>query len=188
LLRGSPDPEKPLCLNMQSLAEESDETLYHDLFLTYYPPLTAFAFKFVSDRESAKDIVQSVFINLFEKRESLKINHSIKSYLYKAVSNACINHRHQEAVRLKHHGDYSKNISESSFQDAIEQTEEEFKIYQAIEKLPPQCRKVFILSRLESRKNQEIAAKLSISIRTVETHISNALRILRKSINLLFIF
>jgi RNA polymerase sigma-70 factor (family 1) len=162
--------------------KDGDENFYRDLFLTYYAPLTAFASKYVSDSDSAKDIVQSVFVKLFEKRHSLSIDESIKSYLYKTVSNACINFKEKELVRSKHQSDYAKSLSEISFHDALEQTEQEFKIFQAINNLPPQCRRIFILSRLELKRNPQIAEELAISVRTVETQISNALRTLRKTI------
>jgi RNA polymerase sigma-70 factor (family 1) len=161
---------------------EENKPSYEDIFLRYYPPLTAFAFSFIKDEDAAKDIVQSVFIKIFEKRDTLIVQQSLKSYLYKAVSNACINHRKKEAVRSHHNASYAKELIESSFEDAVEQAEEDYKVYDAIKKLPPQCQKIFVMSRLDNRKNQEIADELSISIRTVETQISNALRTLKKAV------
>lgn len=163
-----------------------DEATYKELFLKYYPPLTAFAFRFVKDEEAAKDIVQSVFIKIFERRDTLIIEESAKSYLYRAVSNACINYKRKEAVRLGHYELYVKELDEKFFEDAVEQSEEEHKLFLAIKNLPAQCQKIFMMSRLENRKNQEIAHELSLSIRTVETQISNALRTLRKALAVVF--
>jgi RNA polymerase sigma-70 factor (family 1) len=167
---------------MNRSLKEGDEGSYRELFLGYYKPLTAFALKFVSDSESAKDIVQSVFVKLYERRGTLSVEENIKSYLYRSVSNACINQLKKDSVRLGHQAGYVKEQTEIFFQDALEQTEEELRIHNAINALPPQCRKIFIMSRLEERKNQDIAEDLAISIRTVETQISNALRALRKSL------
>jgi RNA polymerase sigma-70 factor (family 1) len=167
---------------MNRSLKEGDEGSYRELFLSYYKPLTAFALKFVSDRESAKDIVQSVFVKLYERRDTLSIEENIKSYLYQAVSNASINQLKKDSVRLGHQGGFVNEQTDIFFQDALEQTEEELRIHNAINALPPQCRKIFIMSRLEEKKNQDIAEELAISIRTVETQISNALRALRKSL------
>jgi RNA polymerase sigma-70 factor (family 1) len=166
---------------------ESDPSWFDKLFLTYYPPLTAFAFRFTKDVDAARDIVQSVFMKILEKERSvLARNDTVKAYLYKSVSNACINHIKKESVRQGHHQLFRKEQAEAHFDDAVEQVEEEYRIYAAIKKLPAQCQKIFIMSRIEDRKNQEIADELAISIRTVETQISNALRILRKTITIFF--
>jgi RNA polymerase sigma-70 factor (family 1) len=160
---------------------------FDKLFLDYYPPLTSFAFRFVKDLDAAKDIVQSVFVSIYEKETMLAVDKNIKAYLYRSVSNACINYLKKESTRLGHHQEYGKMLVESVFEDAVEQTEEEFKIYSAIKKLPSQCQKIFVMSRFDNRKNHEIADELSISIRTVETQISNALKTLRKTILSIFL-
>jgi RNA polymerase sigma-70 factor (ECF subfamily) len=169
---------------MYRLLKSGDEASYKKLFLEYYQPLTAFAFKFVADLDTAKDIVQSVFIKIYEKRERLLVEQSIKSYLYRAVSNACINHIKKENIRSAHHSAYAEEMADAFFHDSMEQTEAEHKIFKALNDLPPQCRKIFMMSRLDNRKNRDIADELSISIRTVETQISNALRTLKKVISI----
>ncbi|MBL0740567.1 RNA polymerase sigma-70 factor [Chryseolinea lacunae] len=156
---------------------------FQELFSEYYPMLVAFAFRFVRDQDTAKDIVQSVFIKLFEKKDTLLVHDSMKAYLYKAVFNACVNHKKSEAVRLGHHELYARELNTDGFEEAVEQTEEEHKLYNAIKKLPPKCQQIFVMSRLDNRKNQDIADALSISIRTVETQISNALRLLRETLS-----
>jgi RNA polymerase sigma-70 factor (family 1) len=162
-----------------------NEASFKEMFLRYYPPLTAFAFRYVKDQDIAKDIVQGVFVRMFEKREALIIHESIKAYIYRAVLNECLNYHKKETTRQLHYEAYVRE-QHQSLESAIEQTEEEFRIYQAIKTLPTQCQKIFVMSRLENRKNSEIAEQLSLSIRTVETQISNALRILRKALSMFF--
>jgi RNA polymerase sigma-70 factor (family 1) len=164
---------------------EWNEASYKELFLRYYPPLTAFAYRYVKDHDIAKDIVQTVFVRIFEKRNVLLIQENIRAYLYRAVSNECFNHNKKEATRHLHNEAYIRDLHESP-ESTIEQAEEEYRIYQAIKSLPTQCQKIFVMSRLKNRKNQEIAEELSLSIRTVETHISNALRTLRKALAVFF--
>ncbi len=173
---------------MNRSLKDGDEESYRELFLSYYKPLTAFAVKFVSDRENAKDIVQSVFIKLYEKRDSILVEGNMKAYLYSAVSNACVNYLKKESVRSGHQIAYMHMQSDVFFHDALEQTEEELRIHDAINALPSQCRRIFTMSRLEEKKNQEIADELSISIRTVETQISNALRTLRRTLRSILLF
>lgn len=164
-----------------------DENAYHTVFKTYFPVLVAFANKYVNDLDLAKEIVQVVFVKLFEKRHSLEIRTSIKSYLYKMVYNDCLNMIKSQEIASKHFTQYARQMDlQSDYQDVMEQTERELRIFNAIDQLPPQCKLIIQQSRFEGKKNQVIADELNISIRTVETQISKALRLLRAGINLFF--
>ena len=160
------------------------EKAYEQLFHNYYPQLTVFATKYVLDIEMAKEIVQTVFVRLFEKRKSISIQTSIKSYLYQSVRNECLNQiRHDKAH--KEHLEQIKQQSEDTsieWTDKIIETELEYRIFQSINNLPDKCRQIFNMSRFKGKKNQEIADILKISKRTVETQISKALKILRKEL------
>jgi RNA polymerase sigma-70 factor (ECF subfamily) len=161
-----------------------DGNAYHAVFDDYFPILTAFAYKYVCDLDMAKEIVQVAFIKLFEKRQSLQITISLKSYLYKMVYNDCINAIKNNKIISRHYSIYSQQMDQQAgFQDIIEQTENELRIYKALDKLPPQCKLIIQQSRLEGKKNKEIAEELNISIRTVETQISKALKLLKEGIN-----
>ncbi|HAH24452.1 MAG TPA: RNA polymerase sigma-70 factor [Prolixibacteraceae bacterium] len=164
-----------------------DENAYHAVFNTYFPVLVAFANKYVVDLDMAKEIVQVVFVKLFEKRRSLEITTSIKSYLYKMVYNDCLNAINSQKITSKHYSQYARQIELlTDYHDVMEKTERELRIFKAIDQLPPQCKLIIQQSRFEGKKNQAIADELNISIRTVETQISKALKLLRAEINLFF--
>ena len=161
-----------------------DEKFYKSVFYEYYPLLTYFANKYVNDLDIAREIVQDFFVKLYEKRYSINIDSSFKSYLYKSVYNSCINYLNQIALREQHHRQIkSQDHEQTEFtEDEINMTELENKIYCEIEKLPAQCRRIFKMNRFDGLTNSEIAAKLKLSKRTIETQISKALRILRKNV------
>jgi RNA polymerase sigma-70 factor (family 1) len=173
---------------MYRTRSNKNEAAIRDLFLTHYRPLTAFAFKFVRDVDEAKDVVQSVFIRLLLKSDPADILMNSKAYLFKAVANECLNAIKKAKTRSLHEGAYVEEISSTALVEAIEESEQELKIFNEINNLPPKCREVFVMSRLEERKNNEIADLLNISVRTVETHISNALRTLRTSLRSWILF
>ena len=163
-----------------------DENAYHEIFNNYFSILVAFALKYLGDLDLSKEVVQNAFVKLFEKRNSLEISSNIKSYLFKMVYNDCLNVLKREKNILRLHNEYALGLD--LHQDHIEiseQTELEYKIYTAINKLPPQCKRIIQQSRFEGKKNQVIADELNISIRTVETQISKALKLLKAGINLL---
>ena len=165
-----------------------DENTYQTVFNNYFPLLVAFANKYIQDLDLAKEIVQVVFVKLFEKRNSLEITTSIKSYLYKMVYNDCLNAINSQKITSRHYSQYARQIDiMADYLDVIEQTEKELRIFKAIEKLPPQCKLILQQSRFEGKKNKVIADELNISIRTVETQISKALKLLKAGINL-FLF
>jgi RNA polymerase sigma-70 factor, ECF subfamily len=157
-----------------------DESAYKYLFESYYRPLTAFAFRFFQEVQMAKDVVQNVFLKIYQNRQSLRTVTDIRSYLYKAVYNECLNEIRKHDTRDRYHAQYAVFQQTSFFEQTLEQTEKERRILDAIESLPPKCREIFLMSRLEGRKNREIAETLKISIRTVETQISIGLKTLRK--------
>ena len=159
------------------------ESAYEQLFAEYYRPLSLFAVRFVNDLETAKEIVQDLFVALYENRKSLLITTSLKSYLYQSVRNRCLNHLKHIQVDRKHLEHLKAN--QESFEDleaTIEKGELEARIFQIVSDLPPRCQDIFKKSRVNGMKNSEIAELLDISIRTVETQISNALKVLREKL------
>lgn len=160
--------------------KEGNEQAYKIIFDEYFPILTAFACKYLHDLDTSKEIAHNVFIKFYEKRSTIIITKSLKSYLFQMVYNDCISFFRSRS----HHELHRKQLAESlgdnaDYQDFVEQTEEEYKLHQLIEKLPPQCKKIFKLSRFEDKKNDEIAQDLNLSIRTVETQISKAIKFLK---------
>ena len=145
-----------------------------------------FAKQYIYDIEASKNIVQDVFTELWDKRNTLQADTNINAWLFTVTKNKSlkiISHLKSQ----KHYNSYFKSrqldvnyIALSDFDTSNFVFEElQAQINAALEKLSPACRKVFELSRFEDRKNKEIAEELNLSIKTVEAHISKALRSLK---------
>lgn len=158
-----------------------DKASFEALFRKFFPALMEFCKKFVPDEDDAREIVHTVFINLWEKRDSLDTSTTLKSYLFTSVHNRSLN-------MLRDRKKFSKEempdiASETNIQSQMESMELEEKINEVIAKLPEKCREVFELSRFEGLKYGEIADKLGISVKTVENQMSKALKILRENLS-----
>lgn len=164
-----------------------DEKAYEALFHLYFPRLYAFSYKILNDSGLAKDVVQNVFIKIWETRSSFNFDHP-EAFIYQMVRNASLNYiRHLKVVdnlKLKVKDQYLGE--ELYYIDLVGndpyiliEKELEVRIQEVMESLPNRCLAVFRLSRLEGMKNLEIAARLGISIKTVEKQISKALQIYR---------
>ena len=163
---------------------ESEVKEFEELFRTFFPGLVLFALKYVPDHDTSKEIVHTVFLNLWQKRESLDTRSSLKSYLFTSVHNRCLNFiRDQKKFdRDESLMDRLDNQESAERPDRLEEQELEQRIFDALQGLPPRCREVFMLNRFEGMKYAEIAEKLEISVKTVEAQISRALRLLREKL------
>lgn len=146
------------------------------LFDEHYAPMMQIAIFLMNDPATAEDIVQEVFINLWEKRDTLGNIFNIRSYLLSSVRNRCINRISQQKVIEKYQEEYLKQT------DSEHESTEEFifHIYRLLEKLPTKRRIVLELSILDSKSYQEIAQLQNISINTVKDHIKKAYAFLRQ--------
>ncbi|HEY9007600.1 MAG TPA: RNA polymerase sigma-70 factor [Ohtaekwangia sp.] len=161
-----------------------DITAFEMLFRTHYQPLCNYAYTFVQDRDEAEEIVQSTFLSVWEKRENLEIRTAIKPYLYAMVRNACLNMLKHEKIKQQH-ATIELAVAEKSVESvtrSVMASELETKIYEAMEKLPQQCRLIFKLSRFEELKYSEIADQLNLSVKTVENQMGKALKIMREQL------
>jgi len=166
------------------------------VFNTFYPRLLRFADSYVDDRFEAENILQDVFLKLWEKWASLPADTNLKAYLFTMVKNQCMDFLRHRQVVAQHFVDWETvQQQETSFNFyALSQFDPEQMDVEAVERLventiselPEQCRKVFELSRYDGLKYKDIADKMGISIKTVETHISHALKILRVTLKDLF--
>jgi RNA polymerase sigma-70 factor (family 1) len=161
-----------------------DREAFQSLFREHYTMLCHFARKFVGDPDEAEELVQDLFVQLWEKRSQLDLNTSPRSYLFTAARNRCLNVIKHRKVREQHAESVKSGPQGSAIDPGkqMETAELQARIQQAIAKLPERCREVFRLSRFEGKKYQEIADQLDISPRTVETQIGKALRILRQEL------
>ncbi len=178
---------------------ENFDITYNSLFHKYYPGLIFYATRLVGE-DDAEDIVQDVFVGVWNQRDHIKCEEKIQSFLYRAVYTHALNvlkHRNIE-------GDYCTTIQEihqerveyyqpddNEVIQYIENAELKRRIYHTINELPEKCKEVFKLSYLHNMKNKEIADVMGISLRTVEAHMYKALKFLRdhlKDIKLISFF
>jgi RNA polymerase sigma-70 factor (family 1) len=161
-----------------------NEMVFEAVFKDYYERLCNYANTYINNMTEAEEMVQGAFLALWERHEVIDIHTSLKSYLYKAVHNNCVNRIKHFQVRREHREEYLHyaDIEYEQVSDAVIGKELEQKINSAIESLPPQCQKVFRLSRFEYLTYNEIAEKLGISVKTIENHMIKALRILREEL------
>ena len=166
-----------------------DEKAFEYVFKTYYARLFNYAKNILRDNLEAEEVVEEAFIKIWENRAKINIDTSLKSYLYRSVYNLCLNQikhtnvQNRYEVYFTHHilSDEQGQFTSNEFpQSRILEKELEDQIEQAIQSLPEHCRKIFLMSRYQELKNEEIAEKLGISINTVRTQISRALAKLRE--------
>jgi len=162
--------------------KEGDDNAFSELFDQYYTPLCFFANNYLSDLDLSRSLVQEVFVDIWTKREKLNIHFSPKSYLYNSVKNRSIDYirKEKKTVQISESLD---DIETMPFRDLMEEAELNDRINSAINELPEKCREIFILCRNEDMKYADIAAKLNISIKTVEMQMGIALKKLRKSLS-----
>jgi RNA polymerase sigma-70 factor, ECF subfamily len=165
----------------QSLAESiknSNQGVFELVFNYYYSGLVVYADQIIKDTVISEDIVQSVFMKLWETRETIEIR-SFRSYFMQCVKNRCIDHLRSQQVKQRFDNRIPEAASMVMEEDLWTKNELNELLDRAVEDLSPRCREIFWMSRHENLKIAEIAEKLKISKRTVETQISKALKILR---------
>jgi len=163
-----------------------DVPSFESVYRYYYPRLNYFAKQYLLDAEASKNVVQDVFTELWDKRNTLQNDTNLNAWLFTVTKNKSLKAISQLKSR-QHYDNYIKSRqleinykSLSDFDTSNFMFEELHTLIEsALEKLPPACRKVFEMSRFEDRKNREIAEKLNLSIKTVEAQISKALRSLK---------
>jgi RNA polymerase sigma-70 factor (ECF subfamily) len=157
-----------------------DEATFEKVYKHFITPLHVYAISILKDEDTAKGMVQNVFMRLWERKERLNFSGSIKAYLYGAVYNECLNNLRHQKVKVNHQ-QHVLYITKDKFDEGtgMELLDLKEKLQQALNDLPEKCRTVFQLSRFEELKYQEIADELGISIKTVENQMGKALKTLR---------
>ncbi len=164
---------------------QADEQVFEKLFIDWYGPLHAYACSVLKDESLAGEAVQAVFSHLWERREQLQIQASLKAYLYGSVYHECMSWLRREKTRRNYRsgllmrlGREAGRSAENAF-DKAEAGELEQRFQRALDELPGQCKSIFQLSRFSELKYREIAEQLGISVKTVESQMSKALKLLR---------
>ena len=165
--------------NLITLLQQGDRNAYKQLFIKYYSPLCEYASQYISDDDS-EELVQELMLFLWETRENLVIETSLKSYLFISTKHRCLN-----AIRKNQYHERIHNQIYEKIKDQFEDPDYYFvnelteNIQKAIENLPETYRETFAMSRFGEKTNVQIAEELGISVKTVEYRISQALKILR---------
>lgn len=175
--------------------KKGDEVAYAHLIKTYYKPLCEYAFGLSRDTFKAEDIVQNVLIRIWEQRNKIKPDLSIKSYLYKAVYHEFINLYRKEISISKMEKKYFESINllyEGEVEDEELSRLMSF-VQHEIEQLPPKCKETFLLSKREGLNYVEIAEYLNVSVKTVESQMNIAFSMIRRKLGdkmrtILFLF
>ena len=163
--------------------KKSDVKAFENLFHKYYRHLCLYAAKIVNDDMAAEEIVQDFFVKFWEKREQLVIEISLHNYIFRSVKNLCLNYLQHNKIKLRHTqkvlSDADSGVLEENFYHEIDLFE---KIEESIDSLPEKRKEIFRLSRHDGLKYHEIAQKLNISVKTVETQMSLAIKTLREKL------
>ena len=155
---------------------------FKELYTSLYNKVLFFARKYMDSIESSEEVVSEVFLKIWKKRNDIQINSSFQSYLYTAVKNKCLDFLRKEGNRKFEDESALHMVSanHSNTLEIIHSDELYTKIEAAINQLPKDRRRVFLMSRTEGLKYKEIADKLGISIKTVETQMGRSLKFLRE--------
>lgn len=156
-----------------------DLNTFEMVFRDYYTPLVQYGNTLLKDFDETEDVVQQVFISVWEKGSLAGVHTSARSLLYKAVYNACLNRLKHRKIRSEHAEELKATQPVPETTHLLQAQELELRIHQAIELLPEQCGKIFKMSRFEQLKYQEIADKMGLSVKTVENQMGKALKVIR---------
>lgn len=164
--------------------------LFTQLYEENWVKLYVHVFRMLDDRDEARDIVQEIFANLWDRMERLEIEHSYQAYLFRSARNLVINRIASRDVgrRYESYLEHAGPALEVMPDELLREKELARQIEDAIEKLPSKMTLIFKKSRYEQRSYREIAEELDISEQTVKKQIYNALTLLRKKIRTIFIF
>lgn len=167
--------------NLVQLLQKGNVAAFDSLFESYSHKLFGFAFKYLKNETDAEELVQEVFVNVWENRQMLKSKLSFKSYLFTIALNQIRKYFNKRAVSLRYiescqnEPEFSESLSdnEDNYESALKQ------INLIIEQMPPRRREIFIKSKFEGKSSKEIAVELNISAGTVDNQVSDALRFIR---------
>jgi len=173
-------PEKDLIFHLRNGDRKSFEILFH----FYYPGLVVYSSQFAIDRMESEEIVQDFFVKFWQRHHQILLTDSLKGYFFSSVKNRCFNYLKHKKVKQKYLVALGKQSENHMVYDPdlYIASELQLKIKCAIDHLPDKCREVFNMSRIHGIKNEEIASELNISKRTVETHITHAIKQLREEL------
>ena len=157
-----------------------EEKAFEQVMETYYKKLLIYAYSFTNDYPQAQDIVQNVFLRLWERRQNINIRESFQGLLYKSVYNEYIDDYRRKKSSIIINEAYKLALNYAVEDTNYQLVEDKIAlIKKEVEHLPPRCKQIFLLSKQDGLTNSEIATYLDISIKTVEYQIAQAYRVIR---------
>lgn len=166
--------------------QRGDRDAFRAMFYAYYSRLCAFAAEYVGSMDRARDVVQDVFLTLWERRAKWSVHGSLKSYLYQAVRNRALNASRDRSTRRRAyevHQERRAQVRHRTAEDTAHYHELSDAIHRAIDQLPPRRRMVFLLHRQHDLTYVEVAQTMGITRKTVENQMGRALKFLRQRLN-----
>ncbi len=172
-----------LNINIESF-KNGDQQFFERLYIAYFEKLCVYSLNYISDKDAIQDLVQDVFVALWTNRKKIVITTSLKSYLYKMV--------YYKIMDVHRITKKKNDLLSSYYKDALDfviESDEDYKaerlkkLENCIEELPEKCKKVFIAKKIANLKNEQVAAQLNISIKTLEGHITKAFKLIRNCMN-----
>lgn len=179
-------PETATDSQLLELIRKDDRVAFTELYNRYWDKLFTVAMHRLNDEHEAEEVVQEVFLSVWQRRSTIELTHSLNTYLSVAVKYRIINHLDKQ-FRKKQHIDHltihaPRELDSTS--QWLSEKELRTQLEQSISRLPEKCRIVFLLSREQNKTNAEIAAELNIAEKTVEAHMTKALSTLRQTLNI----
>jgi RNA polymerase sigma-70 factor, ECF subfamily len=170
--------------NTETLSRITSRAEFEALFKANYSQLCSYAHSFLKDPDASEEVVQEVMFRIWVNRGTLVIGSSMRSYLFRAVRNGCMNVLKHQSVREEYRNFRESRSGEAQrpHEDEMIVAELEQKIREAIDHLPMERRKIFIMSRYEGLTYSRIAGKLGISVKTVENQMGKALKSMREEL------
>ena len=176
-------------MKIKASTEQEERVRFEDIYLSYFSKMKYFAKEYVISEEDAENIVQDVFVELWENKKMLNMHMNLIAYLFTTIKNKCLNHlRHklvvqETASKLQEEYTISLRMNLDSLEvfdnNLFSDHDIEKIISRALDALPEKCRTIFFMSKIEGKKQKEIAQELNISINTVGTQIGIAYKKLR---------
>ena len=163
---------------------QGDKQEFEKLFRSSYVSLVRYAKTILKDHDTAEEIVQDLFFRLWQDRSNITIESSLNGYLFRSVHNKSLHFIEHQKVIDRHAGEIAASADETAepVTDAIYYSELQSKVARVLERLPERCSVIFRMSRFEGLKYNEIAEKLSVSLKTVEANMGKALKEFRKAL------
>lgn len=155
-------------------------------FKNHYRPLCLYALQYTEQTDDAEDVVQQVFTEVWEKNQKGVVIENLKAYLYRAVRNRSLSAAAQTPVSVA--ADTLPEVEDTSEEEAVQAAERHARMWDAIDRLPTERRKIFLLNKRDGLKYKEIAEELRISVKTVENQMGKALKALRETAVRIYLF